>query len=79
MVAVLFAVGDGLEDPAIVQQLLDVAQVPSKPSYEMAAELPLVLFDCAFEDVRFFGEPGADCVFFVVLFCCCFRGGGGPV
>jgi hypothetical protein len=41
----------------IVPTLLDVARVPSKPQYEMASDLPLVLWDCGFEDVRFVGEP----------------------
>ena len=57
MMAILFAVGDGLEGPEIVPRLLDVERTPRKPQYEMASELPLVLFDCSFEDLHFIGEP----------------------
>ncbi|KAK3345184.1 pseudouridine synthase [Neurospora tetraspora] len=48
MVAVLFLVGQGLEPPSIVQQLLDVEKNPRKPNYVMADEVPLVLWDCIF-------------------------------
>ncbi len=33
----------------MVQQLLDTASLPSKPSYSMAPELPLVLHRCGFD------------------------------
>eukprot|EP00730_Choanoeca_flexa_P003134 TRINITY_DN11300_c0_g1_i3.p1 TRINITY_DN11300_c0_g1~~TRINITY_DN11300_c0_g1_i3.p1 ORF type:complete len:467 (+),score=46.82 TRINITY_DN11300_c0_g1_i3:1324-2724(+) len=49
MVAVLFMVGQGKEEPEIVEQLLDIAKQPCKPQYEMASEIPLVLWDCEFE------------------------------
>jgi len=45
------------EPPQVVSALLDVERTPLKPQYEMAPELPLVLYDCGFEDVRFLGEP----------------------
>lgn len=48
MVAVLFLVGQGLEPPSIIQQLLDVENNPRKPNYVMADEVPLVLWDCIF-------------------------------
>jgi tRNA pseudouridine38/39 synthase len=48
MVSVLFMVGQGLEDPSVVSTLLDVAQSPRKPVYNMADEVPLVLWDCVF-------------------------------
>ncbi|RCI14469.1 hypothetical protein L249_6103 [Ophiocordyceps polyrhachis-furcata BCC 54312] len=50
MVAVLFLVGQGLEKPSVVSQLLDVEAQPSKPTYAMADEVPLVLWDCVFPD-----------------------------
>lgn len=50
MVAILFLVGQGLESPSIVPELLDVAKNPQKPSYEMASDAPLVLWDCIFPD-----------------------------
>ncbi|KAI0998957.1 hypothetical protein K3495_g9238 [Podosphaera aphanis] len=48
MVAILFLVGQGLEEPSIVTKLMDVTQNPRRPTYEMAAETPLVLWDCVF-------------------------------
>lgn len=50
MVAILFLVGQGLEPPSIVADLLDVIKTPRKPSYEMASDAPLVLWDCIFPD-----------------------------
>jgi tRNA pseudouridine38/39 synthase len=48
MVAVLFLVGQGLEKPSIVSELLDVKKNPRRPTYEMATDTPLVLWDCIF-------------------------------
>ncbi|KAJ5574088.1 uncharacterized protein N7459_008515 [Penicillium hispanicum] len=50
MVAILFLVGQGLESPSIVPELLDIAKNPRKPTYEMASDAPLVLWDCIFPD-----------------------------
>ncbi|RFU29094.1 hypothetical protein B7463_g7244, partial [Scytalidium lignicola] len=55
MVAVLFLVGQGLESPSIVSELLNVEKNPRRPTYEMASDTPLVLWDCIFpheEDVE---------------------------
>lgn len=52
MVAILFLIGQGLESPSIVRELLDVEKNPRKPTYEMASDAPLVLWDCVF--------PGKD-------------------
>ncbi|KAG6209782.1 hypothetical protein E4U35_006602 [Claviceps purpurea] len=51
MVAVLFLVGQRLEDPAVVSELLDTQRTPCRPSYVMAEEVPLVLWDCIFPDL----------------------------
>lgn len=56
MVAVLFLIGQKLESPTLVQQLLDVNNLPSKPNYEMANDIPLVLYDCAFPPMEWL-EP----------------------
>ena len=48
MVAILFLVGQGLEMPSLVDELLDIDQNPCKPHYEMADDAPLVLWDCIF-------------------------------
>ncbi|KAJ5492886.1 hypothetical protein N7539_001632 [Penicillium diatomitis] len=50
MVAILFLVGQGLESPSIVRDLLDIAKNPRKPAYEMASDAPLVLWDTIFPD-----------------------------
>ena len=48
MVAVLFHVGQGLERPEVVKDLLDVEKNPRKPQYGMADGVPLVLWDCLY-------------------------------
>lgn len=50
MVAILFLVGQGVESPSIVSELLDITKTPRKPTYEMASDAPLVLWDCIFPD-----------------------------
>lgn len=50
IVAILFAVGQGLEKPSVVSELLDVDTNPRRPLYEMATETPLVLWNCVFRD-----------------------------
>lgn len=50
MVAILFLVGQGFEPPSVVSELLDVTKNPRKPTYEMASDAPLVLWDCIFPD-----------------------------
>ena len=48
MIAILFLVGQGLEMPSLVDELLNVGNNPCKPHYEMADDAPLVLWDCIF-------------------------------
>ncbi|KAL9131295.1 MAG: hypothetical protein Q9217_000730 [Psora testacea] len=48
MMAILFLIGQGLEQPSLIDQLLDVRSNPCKPMYEMANDAPLVLWDCIF-------------------------------
>ncbi|KAI1174537.1 pseudouridine synthase [Nemania sp. FL0916] len=48
MVAILFMVGQGLEDASVVDKLLDIAAEPRRPGYRLANETPLVLWDCIF-------------------------------
>ncbi|CAH1225077.1 PUS3 [Branchiostoma lanceolatum] len=56
MVAVLFLIGQGQEEPSIVDDLLDVDRHPRKPQYHMASELPLVLYDSTFDGVDWIYE-----------------------
>lgn len=48
LVAILFLVGQGWEVPSIVDHLLDVATHHGRPIYEMASDIPLVLWDCIY-------------------------------
>ncbi|KAK7093454.1 uncharacterized protein [Littorina saxatilis] len=50
IVAVLFLIAQGKEEPEIIEDLLNVDKCPRKPQYSMASELPLVLFDSDFGD-----------------------------
>lgn len=60
MVAILFLVGQGLESPEIVQTLLDVEKTPRRPVYEMASDIPLVLFDCGFPPMEWKSFKNSD-------------------
>ncbi|KAK0626262.1 pseudouridine synthase [Immersiella caudata] len=51
MAAILFLVGQGLEQPSVVSELLDAQTNPRKPNYLMADETPLVLWDCIFPEL----------------------------
>jgi len=48
LVAILFFIGQGLEAPSVIPQLLDISTNPTRPKYEMASDAPLVLWDCIF-------------------------------
>jgi hypothetical protein len=50
--SILFLVGEELEPPSIVTELLDVAKYPGKPSYPLASEFPLVLHHCGYPNVE---------------------------
>lgn len=50
LIAILFLVGQGLEKPSVVDELLDIQKTPHKPMYDMASDQPLVLWDCVFPD-----------------------------
>ena len=48
MVAILFLVGRKLEQPAIVDWLLDINKCPAAPAYAMASDKPLLFMGGAF-------------------------------
>ncbi|RLV85606.1 tRNA pseudouridine [Meyerozyma sp. JA9] len=52
MMGILFLVGRKLEKPSLVDELLDVTANPNKPNYDMANDVPLVLYDCVFPDIK---------------------------
>jgi tRNA pseudouridine38/39 synthase len=49
---VLFFVGDGLEEPTVVRELLDIAKYPGRPQYPIAAPEPLVFWRAEYSDVE---------------------------
>lgn len=51
MMAVLFRVGEGSEEPQIIKEML--VHSGQKPQYELASEIGLILYDCVFESVEF--------------------------
>ncbi|NXY81778.1 PUS3 synthase, partial [Alcedo cyanopectus] len=54
MMAILFLIGQRMESPEIIDELLDVEKNARKPQYSMAVEFPLVLYDCEFQNLRWF-------------------------
>ncbi|XP_026876085.2 tRNA pseudouridine(38/39) synthase isoform X1 [Electrophorus electricus] len=57
MMAVLLLIGQKLEAPEVIDQLLDVENNPRKPQYSMAVDYPLVLYECHFEGLCWKSEP----------------------
>ena len=53
MVAILFMVGAGQEEPSLLPILLDLKATPKKPQYNMAPAAPLVLAATVFDGVSF--------------------------
>ncbi|KAF9877715.1 tRNA pseudouridine synthase A [Colletotrichum karsti] len=48
IVSILFLIGQRLEKPELVTELLDVEKTPRKPNYDLACDTPLVLWNCVF-------------------------------
>lgn len=63
MVGVLLTVAQNLEDPTIVQQLLDIEKYPSRPTYKMAHDIPLVLYNCGFDPEKIKWTTGPERTF----------------
>ena len=53
IVAVLVFIGRGVEPPEVISRVLDTSVPRPRPAYEIASELPLVLYECEFPDVKF--------------------------
>lgn len=51
IMSILFLVGQRLEEPTIVKDLLNIEKIPSRPDYPMASELPLLLYECEFDGI----------------------------
>ncbi|XP_074072490.1 tRNA pseudouridine(38/39) synthase isoform X2 [Macrotis lagotis] len=52
MMAILLLIGQRMEKPEIIDELLNIEKNPQKPQYSMAVEFPLVLHDCKFENIK---------------------------
>ncbi|SCU81100.1 LANO_0B02014g1_1 [Lachancea nothofagi CBS 11611] len=52
MMANLFLVGQELEKPSVISEMLNVEKVRQKPIYDMASDVPLILYDCSFPDME---------------------------
>ncbi|ODH49435.1 tRNA pseudouridine(38-40) synthase [Paracoccidioides brasiliensis] len=64
LAAILFLIGQGLERPSIIPELLDIEKNPRRPTYEIASDAPLVLWDCIFPHGRSGSrEDGLDWVY----------------
>ena len=50
--SVLFMVGDGLEKPSVVNELLDVKKFPGRPQYPIADPKPLVFWVAEYDGVE---------------------------
>ncbi len=57
IMSILFLVGQQKEDPTIIQKLLNINEIPAKPVYAMAPELPLVLHDCGYSNLQVHKQP----------------------
>ncbi|KAF4655030.1 tRNA pseudouridine synthase 3 [Perkinsus chesapeaki] len=50
MMEILMLIGRGLEQPDVIDTLLDVEKTPGKPNYDLADGAGLVLFDCKYDE-----------------------------
>lgn len=57
IMAILFLIGEGKEQPEIIPWLLNTAECPAKPFYTMAEDLPLVLNSCQFDNLQMKMQP----------------------
>lgn len=60
MMGILFLVGQQLELPDLVTELLNVEKFPGRPHYDMAYDVPLVLYDCVFPDMEWIKQSEFD-------------------
>ncbi|XP_046850164.1 tRNA pseudouridine(38/39) synthase-like [Xenia sp. Carnegie-2017] len=51
IVAILFLIGQKLEEAEIIDHMLDITKCPRRPQYNMASEIPLVLYHCEYESL----------------------------
>ena len=49
MMSILFQIGRMDQPPSLIDRMLDIEGLPVKPNYDIASEIPLTLFDVAYE------------------------------
>ena len=49
---ILYIVGEELEEPTIVLDLLDIEKYPSRPQYDYATPDSLFLWKCTYDDIK---------------------------
>lgn len=59
IVALLLLIGQGKEEIDLIKSLLDIEKYPCTPNYSIASELPLVLFDCQYENIEWIIDQSA--------------------
>ncbi|SCV99995.1 LAFE_0B07096g1_1 [Lachancea fermentati] len=52
MMAILFLIGQKLESPSLIEDLVHIGKTKQKPIYDMASDIPLILYDCQFPDME---------------------------
>lgn len=57
MAAVLLMIGQKLEKSEVIDWMLNIKQCPRRPQYNMASEVPLVLYDSCYEKLLWKHEP----------------------
>ncbi|SCU78216.1 LAME_0A03730g1_1 [Lachancea meyersii CBS 8951] len=60
MMANLFLVGQGLEKVSLISDMLDIEKVKQKPIYDMASDIPLILYDCSFPEMQWISTDQSD-------------------
>lgn len=54
IMGIMLLVGQKKEEPDIFNYLFDIEKCPRKPQYNLAHELPLNLFYCHYDDIKWF-------------------------
>lgn len=52
MMTVLFMIGSGKESFNVINDLLDIQKCDGKPQYNTASDIPLILYDCEFDESK---------------------------
>ncbi|CAG9861302.1 unnamed protein product [Phyllotreta striolata] len=52
IMGILFLIGEGKEEPEVIDELLNIDKYPRKPEYSMANEVPLNLYHCEYDNIN---------------------------